>query len=277
VFSRRKKPRIPTNAVILLADPVVETIERLRKRIDERFEQLERETGLSTVCGQLLDIARKDRNLVKRLARPYVLLRVIVALVIFVALMILLAVLRMMPLVAAVFDHVPVGTAGTTPVVPWENPVVQFFLGIEAALQLVIFIFAWIRLLPGAEGYFKRRRALPALRALRSIVHVIDMHQLTKDPSKFIVGKPTDSSPAFELSEFEMTRYLDYCSEMLSLTAKVAALFGQVINDEVVTEMVSEIERLSGGLSQKIWQKIMILQQLREKNLPPTPQPHPAA
>jgi hypothetical protein len=61
-----------------------------------------------------------------------------------------------------------------------------------------------------------------------------------------------------------MTRYLDYCSEMLSLTAKVAALFGQVVNDRQVFEMVSEIERLSSGLSQKIWQKIVILQQLKE-------------
>jgi len=111
---------------------------------------------------------------------------------------------------------------------------------------------------------------LPALRKLRSIIHVIDMHQLAKDPSKFVVGTPgsaegsTQSSPAFELSEYQMTRYLDYCSEMLSLTAKVAALFGQVVNDRQVSEMVSDVERLSSGLSQKIWQKIVILQQLKE-------------
>lgn len=261
---RPKKLRV-TNEIILQAKPVVDTIETLQKRIDERFK---RQTGLSGVCGQLLDIARRDRALVERLARPYVALRVMLRIIMLVAAVVLLAVLLLMTLMWTVLDP---STRG-------DSPVVQFFSGIEAALQLVIFIVAWIRLLSFAEDYLKRRRALPALRALRSIVHVIDMHQLTKDPSKFIVGsrgeKRTDSSPAFELTEFQMTRYLDYCSEMLSLTAKVAALFGQVINDQVVTEMVSEIERLSGALSQKIWQKIMILQELRERDiggLGPTP------
>ena len=56
-----------------------------------------------------------------------------------------------------------------------------------------------------------------------------------------------------------MARYLDYCSEMLSLTSKVAVLFAQGFPDPIVTEAVSDIERIAAGLSQKIWQKIMIL------------------
>jgi hypothetical protein len=52
---------------------------------------------------------------------------------------------------------------------------------------------------------------------------------------------------------------------MLSLTSKVAVVFGQTLDDRAVAEVVSDIERVSAGLSQKIWQKIMILQQLREK------------
>jgi hypothetical protein len=65
-----------------------------------------------------------------------------------------------------------------------------------------------------------------------------------------------------------MTRYLDYCSEMLSLTSKVAVVFGQYLDNPAVAEVVSDIERISAGLSQKIWQKIMILQQFREKEAP---------
>jgi hypothetical protein len=100
------------------------------------------------------------------------------------------------------------------------------------------------------------------LHELRSIVHVIDMHQLTKDPSKFVVRANTPSSPPVLLNKFQMTRYLDYCSEMLSLTSKVAVLFGQSLDDRAVADVVSDIERVSAGLSQKIWQKIMILQEL---------------
>ena len=68
-----------------------------------------------------------------------------------------------------------------------------------------------------------------------------------------------------------MTRYLDYCSEMLSLTSKVAVLFAQGFPDPVVTEAVSDIERIAAGLSQKIWQKIMILETLPPDAAPPRP------
>ena len=58
------------------------------------------------------------------------------------------------------------------------------------------------------------------------------MHQLTKDPSAVVsVAGKTASSPARTLSRFEVTRYLDYCSEMLSLTSKVAVLFAQGFPD----------------------------------------------
>ena len=96
---------------------------------------------------------------------------------------------------------------------------------------------------------------------LRALAHVIDMHQLTKDPSLAVtVAGKTASSPQRVLSSFEVTRYLDYSSEMVSLTSKVAVLFAQGFPDPVVTEVVSDIERVAAGLSQKIWQKIMIVQ-----------------
>ena len=56
-----------------------------------------------------------------------------------------------------------------------------------------------------------------------------------------------------------MVRYIDYCSEMLSLAAKVAALHAQSFPDAVVLETVNDLERLATGLSQKIWQKIIII------------------
>ena len=63
------------------------------------------------------------------------------------------------------------------------------------------------------------------------------------------------------MTEFELIRYLDYCSEMLSLTGKLAALYMQDMRDPVIIEAVNEIEDLTTSLSRKIWQKIMILQQ----------------
>jgi hypothetical protein len=63
------------------------------------------------------------------------------------------------------------------------------------------------------------------------------------------------------MTEFELIRYLDYCSEMLSLTGKLAALYMQDMRDPVIIESVNEIEDLTTSLSRKIWQKIMVLNQ----------------
>jgi hypothetical protein len=229
--------------VILLPDRVIDTIATLRKRIQERFG----EPGLFRVCGQLLEIAKLDGRRATSLGRSYFGLRLLI-------LMILAAASAVLWWVSPVFSS-------ATP----AGDITSLLLGIEAAVQLVLLTGAAILFLVNLEERLKRRRALDALHELRSIVHVIDMHQLTKDPSKFIVGTNTPSSPPLELNEFQMTRYLDYCSEMLSLTSKVAVLFGQVLKDPVVAEVVSDIERVSAGLSQKIWQKIMILQHMRER------------
>ena len=49
---------------------------------------------------------------------------------------------------------------------------------------------------------------------------------------------------------------------MVSLTSKVAVLFAQSLPDPVVTEAVSDIERIAAGMSQKVWQKITMLDAL---------------
>ncbi len=105
------------------------------------------------------------------------------------------------------------------------------------------------------ERRLKHRRTLVAISELRSLAHIIDMHQLTKDPQhalRTIIDTPT--SPARELSRADLSRYLDYCSEMLSLTGKIAALYVQDFDDAVVLAGVSEVETLCTGLSGKVWQ-----------------------
>ena len=61
------------------------------------------------------------------------------------------------------------------------------------------------------------------------------------------------------MNAFLLRRYLDYCSEMLSLVGKVAALHLQKLDDATVVAAVNEIEGLTTGLSEKIWQKIDML------------------
>jgi hypothetical protein len=131
---------------------------------------------------------------------------------------------------------------------------------VEAAANIVVLLGAALFFLISLETRLKRNRSLRDLHVFRSIAHVIDMHQLTKDPSSVLASEcATASSPQRRMSPFELTRYLDYCSEMLSLTSKLAAVYAQNLPDPVVIDAVNEIESLTTNLSQKIWQKITIL------------------
>ena len=64
------------------------------------------------------------------------------------------------------------------------------------------------------------------------------------------------------MTPYELTRYLDYCSEMLALISKVGALYIQNFDDPATLRAVDELENLTTGLSRKIWQKIMILDRI---------------
>ncbi len=115
------------------------------------------------------------------------------------------------------------------------------------------------------ETRWRRRKALQKLHEQRSIAHVIDTHQLRKDPDRIKrKGVDTSSSPRQDLTPFELGRYFDYCSEMLSMVAKIGALYVQGYEDPIAVNAVDELETLTTGLSRKIWQKIMVLDQLTD-------------
>jgi hypothetical protein len=219
-------------------DRIIETLQRLRDRISERFPG----SSLSRVGEELLTVARESAAHVAYLASPSWWIRGSVA----VAIALMLAGLG----AAALRIRVETGVAR------WP----EFVQGIEAAINDVVFIGIAIFFLLTIETRLKRRRALGVLHQLRSIAHVVDMHQLTKDPEQLVTNPPaTASSPTRTMSRVELGRYLDYCSEMLSLTSKIAALFVERFDDPVTLGAVNEIESLTAGLSRKIWQKITML------------------
>ncbi|HJU32450.1 MAG TPA: hypothetical protein VJ740_13385 [Hyphomicrobiaceae bacterium] len=224
-------------------DKVIDTIAALHKRVAERFPG----AGLAAVCAELLVIAKENSARVAEVSQRRAGLRIGIAAL----------------LVAGAAGLGGVALLLFRSVSATADNVYSVLQGLEAAANLTVLLGAGVFFLTRIEERLKRRGALKALHELRSIIHVIDMHQLTKDPSAVVsVGSGTLSSPPRTLSRFEVTRYLDYCSEMLSLTSKVAVLFAQGFPDSEITEAVSDIERIAAGLSQKIWQKIMILESL---------------
>jgi len=131
---------------------------------------------------------------------------------------------------------------------------------IEAALNTLILLGAGIVFLVTLENRRKRNRVIRAVNRLRCIAHIVDMHQLAKDPDSIAEHTiSTPHSPKRVLTQYELARYLDYCTEMLSLVSKTAFLYVQDYHDPVAAEAVNDLEALTTGLSSKIWQKIMML------------------
>lgn len=149
----------------------------------------------------------------------------------------------------------------------------QAMQGLSGAIHIAVSVGLVILFVASRETRRKRKTALAGLSSLRNYAHVIDIHQLSKDPAAIAANMPrTRSSPDRDLTPQELLRYLDYCSEMLSIIAKFAALYAQNSRDVAIIEAVNDVELLTGSLSNKIWQKIMILHQGLPSQ-PPTEQP----
>ena len=216
---------------------VIRTIERLSKRIEERFP----ESGLLRVSGELLEIARAAMDRSIWIAKPHSALQAAVA---------ILIVGMLAAIVGIVIGLHPEDS---------QFGFGEFISVLEAGMNVVIFVAIAIFFLVGLERRIKRARALQAVHELRALAHVIDMHQLTKDPDRILGHAVATKSEPVRIAPEHLGRYLDFCSELLSLVGKVAALYVQRFDDSAAIASVNEVETLTTGLSRKIWQKLMIV------------------
>ena len=145
-----------------------------------------------------------------------------------------------------------------------QNTLLDVATFAEASINNILLIGAAYFFLFNLEKRIKRRRAAKYLDILSEYVHVVDMHQLAKDPHVYgkSYAEKTNSSPYRMISKFEFQRYLVYCSELLSLISKVSVLFSETIDDDIISKRSDEIENLSSQLTSKIWQKLIILQRI---------------
>lgn len=225
------------------ADKVVETLDSLYARVAARFPA----SGLAAVCGRLADTAHQTADRAHRISRPYLFLRLLVAMIVLAGIGLEAMLVWRLDWSAVIRAKEGFGLAQ----------------GLESAANLALLSGAAAWFLASLERRWKQQRVQKALHELRSFCHVIDMHQLTKDPT-VLLGPKTPASPKREMTNFQLSRYLDYCAEMLALTAKLAALYAGETDDPVIVAAVNDIETLASDLGRKIWQKIMILGQLDE-------------
>lgn len=130
---------------------------------------------------------------------------------------------------------------------------------LESGINDLVFAGIAIWFLGGLVARVERRRLLERLHRLRSLAHIIDMHQMSKNVADLLPDRRSDQYAEGGLTTRDYALYLDYCSELLSLTSKAAALCAEESTDPLVLDTVSEIETLTTGMSRKIWQKISLL------------------
>ncbi|TNM37353.1 hypothetical protein FHP29_16045 [Nocardioides albidus] len=221
--------------------PVLATVRRLEERIGARFPG----RGLHRVVGELAALVetvgsstatvRGRRSWLRPLSRV-----AIVAIVAITATVLVLA-------VRAALEDAPDDGLAWIPL-------------LESAVNDLVFAALAIWFLYSVPERLQRSSLLELLHRLRSLAHIIDMHQLTKDPERLRSSfRRTDASVSMDLGPDELENYLDYCSELLSLVGKTAALCAEASRDPVVLDTVSTIETLTVSLERKIWQKIAVL------------------
>ncbi|MFA6576538.1 MAG: hypothetical protein WCS84_14040 [Nocardioides sp.] len=227
----------------LEAGPVRRTVTLLRERIAARFP----ERGLPKVAGDLLILidavesgadAMQGRIRAARLASRTLMALILAGTVVAIVLAVR-DTLRVDGLFSSSLDVLPL---------------------IETMINDLVFAGIAVYFLWSFPERLQRGRTLALLHQLRSTAHIIDMHQLTKDPEQLRPSfTMTSVSQPLDLTRDEMERYLDYCTELLSLVGKTAALCAEESRDAVVLDTVNSIEELTTGMARKIWQKISTL------------------
>ncbi len=214
------------------------TVERLEERIAARFP----DRGIVAMAGRLRtlvdEVEGSATGISMKLRRARLLSRAAAAVVL---------VATAVAVVLALRDTLDDETLSWLPL-------------IESTINDLVFAALALWFLYSLPERLQRGRSLALLHRLRSLAHVIDMHQLAKDPER-IRGDyvPTPRSVVPDLDARQMEHYLEYCSEMLSLVGKAAALVAEESRDDVVLDAVGGIESLTVALSRKIWQKISLL------------------
>ena len=219
---------------------IIESTRALRERIERRFP----EAGLGKIAAELLEVSREAVDRIEWIQKPNIPLRCLVG---------FLSIAMVSSLIGLVIQIRHFSFDDYT----------NFIQALESSIGSVVFIGAAILFLVSCERRIKRDRALKAIHELRALAHIVDMHQLTKDPENYFGrGRRPIAPPKREMTPFELNRYLDYCSDALALISKVAALYVQGFQDEVLLDAVDDVEDLTSGLSRKIWQKITILENM---------------
>src|SRR3974390_927958 len=164
-------------------EKIVDTVRSLHGRIEDRFP----DSGLGKVVAELLIVAEETLKRTRWIQRPHLPLRAA-------------ATLLSVAVVALV-----VGLALNIHQFNFNNDFTNAVQALDSSISSVVFSGAAILFFISWENRIKRSRSLKAIHELRALAHIVDMHQLTKDPESALRGKAPASGSKRVMTPFELT------------------------------------------------------------------------
>ncbi len=220
-------------------EKLIQTVAKLSGRVNRVFP----ESGLSCVAREVLAVSEGTVERVNEIKKPRWKLRVGIWVVV------LLAVLGPFLFSFLLSFSQKVENLG------------DFLQATDAGLHLVLILAGAVAFLIGMESRMRRNEALEALSEFRSLAHLVDLHQINKDPGIDQRSVPVPDERTVK-SDMELGEYLDIAGDLLSIIGKLAAFYAQNLSDRVVLDAVTEIETLSSSLSHQLWLKILVLNEV---------------
>lgn len=222
----------------LAAPRIIDTATALKGRIMDRFPN----AGLNKIAREVEVVALESAKRASWCAEAQWQIR---------SLAIALSLAGIVGIIAVVSQiHVKMGA----------ETISQLLQDIYNALNDTILFAIGLFFLWGWERRIKRERALKAMHELRSLAHIVDMHQMTKDHECLFTDATSQAAAKGLMTTQDLVRYLIFCGDLLALLAKISALYAQELEDATVLSAVTEIENLTTALSQKIWQRITLVE-----------------
>jgi hypothetical protein len=218
---------------------LIHTVSKMADRVEEQFPA----SGLAAVANEVAAVAEGTVARVAEIKRPRIGLRITVGI------MVLLVVSGPFLFSFLLSFSEEVTNLG------------DFLEATDAGLHMLLVLGGGIFFLVGMENQIHRNQALEALAEFRSLAHLVDLHQINKDPGLDSVLAPHHDTRTVRSDE-ALASYLDFSGDLLSIVGKLAAYYAQNLSDRVVLDAVNEIETLTSSLSNKLWLKILVLREM---------------
>lgn len=218
---------------------LIHTVSKMADRVEQQFPG----SGLAAVANEVAAVSEGTVARVAEIKRPRIGLRLIVG---FMVLLVVSGPFLFSYLLSFSEEVTNLG---------------DFLEATDAGLHMLLVLAGGIFFLVGMENRMRRNDSLEALAEFRSLAHLVDLHQINKDPGLDLVGPPENDKRTVRTDE-QLASYLDFSGDLLSIVGKLAAYYAQNLSDRVVLDAVNEIETLTSSLSNKLWLKILVLREM---------------